>query len=336
MSVRDRHESESAGVVSVIVAAYNCASMIDMALTSVSQQTYSNIELVVVDDCSNDGTFDVAARFDTAVPIRVLRQSANGGPSAARNRAIEAASGRWVAQLDGDDWFARERIDTLVRMALRHDADIVLDDQLVVAHDSLQPVSRRFTDKAVPWRVPRLISAEELIRYDLGSLKPLVSMALLESTGIRYPEDIKYGEDFEFLLKLMLAGARVLVVPSPLYRLRRGNTGSLTTQKQGLYRQLAEVVDRLMVLEDVDAAPEIMAALKARRRYIARLALVDQLADAVRKREWRQIVGAMRSPWRLVCAVVHRMQLYTRKRWFRMCDRETWRGAYELPAPKNG
>ena len=97
--------------VSVIIPAYNSESTITRALQSVTAQTRAPKEIIVVDDASTDNTREIAANFasTSSIPLRVITQSSNGGPSAARNTGWDAASGDYIAFLDADDqWHPRK------------------------------------------------------------------------------------------------------------------------------------------------------------------------------------------------------------------------------------
>lgn len=98
-----RTEPAPSPLITVVVPAYNAAVTLARTLASVQAQTYSHLEILVVDDGSTDATVDVArAAQDTDPRIRVLRQ-ANAGVAAARNTGIHAASGEYVAPIDADD-----------------------------------------------------------------------------------------------------------------------------------------------------------------------------------------------------------------------------------------
>ena len=97
--------------VSVIIPAYNSASTIIRALQSVTTQTLAPLEIIVVDDASIDTTRDLVTTFASSslIPLRVITQSSNGGPSAARNTGWDAAVGDYIAFLDADDqWHPRK------------------------------------------------------------------------------------------------------------------------------------------------------------------------------------------------------------------------------------
>ena len=96
--------------VSVVVPVYNRRELVGRALESVSAQTFTDWELIVVDDASTDGTWEyLRSAWNEAPPVRLLRQRVNSGVSAARNTGIEAARGDWIALLDSDDeWKPRK------------------------------------------------------------------------------------------------------------------------------------------------------------------------------------------------------------------------------------
>jgi glycosyltransferase involved in cell wall biosynthesis len=99
-------------LVSIVMPAYNAAATIVRSIESVLAQTHRALELVIVDDCSTDGTSAVIERFARAdARIRPLRQPHNAGVAAARNAAIAAAYGDYVAFLDSDDWWHPRKLE---------------------------------------------------------------------------------------------------------------------------------------------------------------------------------------------------------------------------------
>lgn len=116
--------------ISVIIPVYNVRQYIDEALNSVVDQTYPNLEIIVVDDGSYDGSeaiCDEYARKDFR--IRVIHQE-NKGLSAARNAGLDIASGEYIAFLDPDDAYHREMLQTMVDIAQKEHSDIVLCNSL--------------------------------------------------------------------------------------------------------------------------------------------------------------------------------------------------------------
>src|SRR5690349_10941528 len=100
--------------VAVVIAAFNAAACIDQALASVAMQSLAPDEVVVCDDCSTDGTADIAAGWSDRLRISVIRAPENGGPAVARDLAIAASSSPLIAVLDADDVMLPDHLATLV------------------------------------------------------------------------------------------------------------------------------------------------------------------------------------------------------------------------------
>jgi succinoglycan biosynthesis protein ExoO len=268
----------------------------------------------VVDDASTDATSDVVRSYEPSGRVRLLVNECNRGPSHSRNRAIEAARGEWVLQLDGDDWMAPDRVERLLAAAQEADVDLVTDDLLVVDDGTSLPVSTRYVDKNIPWTKPTRYALADLLHYDLGSVKPLMRRGFLLQHGLRYPEHLRYGEDFVFLLRAFRAGALCLALPEALYRLRRGNTGSLTTQKEALYRETERVTAQLLADAEVMAQPEVREALASRQRYLRQLASIERLKAARRARGWPGVLALAASEPQLAWPLLQRLPAMLSKR----------------------
>jgi glycosyltransferase involved in cell wall biosynthesis len=122
--------------VSVLMPAYNAAGLVATALESLLAQSWRNIEIVVVDDASTDGTADVADAFAGRDPrVVVLRQERNRGAYPARNAGLAVATGRFVTVHDADDWSHPQKIELQARHALTTGAPIVVSAAVRVLED---------------------------------------------------------------------------------------------------------------------------------------------------------------------------------------------------------
>src|SRR5579872_6487712 len=111
----------AAPLVSIAIATCNGASFLEAAIASALRQDLSDLEVIVVDDASDDGSVDIAARLARADPrVRVARLARRGGPGRARNHALDLAQGRWLAILDCDDLMHPERLGRLLASAADH------------------------------------------------------------------------------------------------------------------------------------------------------------------------------------------------------------------------
>lgn len=117
--------SASSPLISIIVPVYNTRNYIHQCFESLRQQTLSNLEVIFVDDCSTDGSYEECLRVcATDNRFRVLRQPMNAGVGDARQRGIDAANGEWIGFADSDDTAEPELFATLYRIAEQTEADI--------------------------------------------------------------------------------------------------------------------------------------------------------------------------------------------------------------------
>ncbi len=207
----------SANSVAIIIAAYNAADTIARAVGSALVQREVT-EVCVVDDASGDDTVARArACDDGSGRLTVLRQASNGGPSAARERAISATKSAWIGILDADDFLTPGRVGRLLAFADR--ADFIADEIIRIpaeAPDRREITRWRASDE--DWRV---IDFETFIhgnlgrggthRLDYGFAKPLMRRAFLDAHAIAYRRDMRLGEDYELYARALAHGARFLI-----------------------------------------------------------------------------------------------------------------------------
>jgi glycosyltransferase involved in cell wall biosynthesis len=208
--------------VSVVMPAWNAARTIGAAMASVLSQSLPDLELVICDDASSDATVRVAESIADG-RVRVLRQERNGGPGAARDRAIDVARGQWIAVIDADDAWLPDRLERLLAAA-GGDECMVFDD-LMVCHDA--PGSAM-----VPWRrlhgtrafggsgaQARDVAVADYVRSERLLIKPLIPSRRIRDGGLRHSAR-RFGEDAEYFLGLAVGGLQLRYLPEPLYRYR--------------------------------------------------------------------------------------------------------------------
>ena len=196
-------------LVSVIIPVFNTKSTLKRAVRSVCRQTYSNLELILIDDGSTDGSCelcDVLATKDSR--IRTIHQPTNQGVEEARYRAIQETQGKYVMFCDSDDWMIKDIVEKCVEIAEREEVDAVHFQQY------------RVFDNLGLWKQKRThrTTEEKLLQQDImtyiypsyfGRSGDYVSLSsycfrksLLEKSDIR-PLGQKIGEDLKFMLRVM-------------------------------------------------------------------------------------------------------------------------------------
>ena len=254
--------------ISVIIPTFNVQAYIGQALQSVFDQTVANLEIIITDDASTDNTVPIIKSFkDPRIHLTISQR--NSGPSYSRNLAIQKAQGEWIALLDGDDWWERNRLERMLEVAEACRADLVADDVHNYKEGVNSPWSNTYLGKKNYPFHDSFISAVEMINYDLGPLKPIVRTDFLLQKGLHYNEEITYGEDFVLLLECLLAGAKMVVFPEPLY-IRRAWANSLTAQglrsTESLIHLTQDLITKIMAQKSsqINQNSEVIQALESR------------------------------------------------------------------------
>lgn len=180
-------------MVSIVITAYNVEEWIQKCIASACLQTYRDIEIIVVEDCSTDGTRKVLENF-TDKRVRILYNTHNMGAGASRRRGIEAAQGEYIMLLDGDDWIDDDFIETLHCRAVEEDADIVSGGITIVHGNGLQEKTSygnhtiEGKEKLDVFRNERIVfMSNKLIRRRLHSEVPYCTRRFIEDTPVMIP-----------------------------------------------------------------------------------------------------------------------------------------------------
>jgi glycosyltransferase EpsE len=124
--------SNTKSFVSVIMSSYNSINTIEEAIESIINQTYKNLELLIMDDCSEDGSFEKIDYYKNKFEnIRVFRNKKNLGLTKSLNLLIENSSGEYIARQDADDLSFKKRIEEQVKEMNKHDLDFCTTRALV-------------------------------------------------------------------------------------------------------------------------------------------------------------------------------------------------------------
>lgn len=207
--------------VSIIIPVYNLERYIGKTLKSVLGQTYTNLEVIVIDDHSSDNTLSVIHRFSDK-RLRVIKQEKNMGVSKARNVGISSAIGEYIQFVDGDDLLENNAIEKLIRIAISNKSDIVCFNLKVISdgenHLSLR--EKRYSKQNTEQQIVNNQGALKLLFLDKIKHTPptyLFKRKLWCDSNIQFPTDRQYGEDFATIYKVLDVADTVVVIPDRLY-----------------------------------------------------------------------------------------------------------------------
>lgn len=237
-------------LISVIVPVYNIMDCLERCVKSICAQTWENLEILLVDDGSTDGTgalCDQLAKKDGR--IRVFHKE-NGGSSSARNLGIREAKGEWLGFVDSDDWIEPQMYERLLGAALLSGASIAQ-----ASRDEIDEEGTRRPDVCAPPKEELTRSAEEFLRTlllhegDCSFCTKLVKRELF--AGRAFPEG-KLNEDFYLLVELLGMGAAVRIVPEQLYHVfYRMGSNTRRKDKREFSRVFVDIVDNADFIEEL-------------------------------------------------------------------------------------
>ena len=217
-------------LVSVIVPAYNTKAYIGRAIESLLSQSYRNIEILVIDDGSSDGTGEEAekyAKIDNR--IKVISKE-NGGVSRARNTGIEQAEGEFVAFLDSDDEMESYGLEKLVEAIVRSEADLVNCnysrwDESGTRLEDYDLITGEIPVASMEERLDFV--ARELLPYRVGYevWDKLYRAYIIKKCGITFDPGCSVGEDLAFNLKYITKTSKIACIPDRCikYTIRQGS-----------------------------------------------------------------------------------------------------------------
>lgn len=241
-------------LISVIMPCFNAAAYLQEAVRSALGQSHGNVELVVVDDGSTDGSGAVLTRLAAAHPRRLrLLHTSHLGPYPARNHGLRHARGEYIAFLDADDWWHPEALDKLWKALVEHDAD--------VAYCGWQNVGEGME---VPPYVPPAYEEEDTVAHFMRTCPWPIHAALIKrDIALKvggFSERRFASMDYDFWLRTLAVTRRIKRVPEVLAFYRWHNLGQVSAVK---WRQ---ALDALVAQQDfVRNNPGLVAHLPAER-----------------------------------------------------------------------
>ena len=217
--------------ISVIIPIYNVEKYLVRCLDSVFNQSYKNIEVLLIDDASTDGSSKIAIDYCNRHSdiFKYIKKEKNEGLAAARNTGIELSTGDWLSFIDSDDWVSLDFLESLLCTAIKHESNIVVcdyyyawDEGKLIKQKSLEMVNNDSSHK------------EKVALIRNHSVTKLFRKSFILSTGLRFPQDIKRGEDMALIVPLLTLTDRISICDKPLYYYQRENSISNSNKKINL------------------------------------------------------------------------------------------------------
>lgn len=218
-------------LVSILVPIYNVEKYIERCARSIFEQTYPNLDIVFVDDCTPDDSIKILEKIVTCYPSRngqvhIIHHEQNRGISSTRNTLVETSSGEFVMHVDSDDWLETNAVELLVRQQKETGADIVTGN--AYAH---------YCDKVVVhanggWDDTRETMLAGVLQFRLSPTlwRRIIRKSLYTENNIQVPDNVISGEDYCVFPLLVYYSKKVSGISEIVYHYEKRNTKATTSR----------------------------------------------------------------------------------------------------------
>lgn len=293
--------------VSVVVPIYNSEEYLYKCIESILNQTYRDLELILIDDGSMDKSADICREYESKDDRIRFFQQKNSGASEARNLGLKYINGNYLMFVDADDHIELNMIEKLVQKAESENADFVMCGMVVdlyhktgIKKSSIyyEPVQRVITGNSnIPDKIIDLVEDERIS----GPYCKLIRSKIIKDNNLMMPPHISLQEDLYFNLKVMEKINKMCVIPDALYHYNQGLEESVTTRYyNSKYEMTNEVHDLLMSYyknrsQDRDILGRVMY-IYIKNTYAAFINLFHPDCKLVYKEKLKYIKGILNSP----------------------------------------
>lgn len=209
------------GLVSIIMPSYNTGEYVEETIESVLKQTYTNWELLFVDDFSTDDTISKMEKYREDARIRIIKGEKNSGAAVCRNKALREAKGKWIAFLDSDDLWMPDKLSKQI--------EFMEKNEYVFSYTNYEEIDTTGKRNGIILTGPKRISRIGMFNYCWPGC--LTVMYDAENIGLIQIKDIKKNNDYAMWLKVCKK-ADCYLLNETLAQYRKGRQGSISTQKK--------------------------------------------------------------------------------------------------------
>lgn len=226
--MKTSNKTMSNPLVSIIIPVYGVEKYIARCAKSVLEQTYDNIEIIFVNDCTKDKSIEALQETIKQYPkrtdaVRIVNHAHNQGLAAARNTGVAAAKGEWLMHVDSDDYIETNTVEECIKKANEDNADYVVFGMM-----------QEFKNKTHEMMPPHVSSKDEymklIIRKDVPSRVwgGLIKASLYKDNNIRAIPGVNFAEDYSVSPRLYYYAKKISFLYKPLYHYIRYNEESYT------------------------------------------------------------------------------------------------------------
>ncbi len=215
--------------VSIIIPIYNAEKYLNECLESIVNQTYKNIEVILIDDGSIDKSPYICEKYSQAYDNVFAYHITNGGVSRARNYGIDKSTGDFIVFIDSDDYIDKSMIEKLINSLIISKADIVICGYSYLYTNRLIKVLLENKIYNQDEAIKELYKDNSIQGY---SVNKIYKKNIIENNKIRFNTDIKISEDMLFVFEYLLYSNKIYTIPDSLYyyRMRKSSASNFKNE----------------------------------------------------------------------------------------------------------
>lgn len=293
-------QADAKPLISVIVPVYNTKAYLSRCVESIRAQSYRNLEILLVDDGSTDGSGEVCDEYVSKDDRIVVYHKENGGSSSARNLGLAKANGEFIGFVDSDDYIEPDMYALLREGIRKYDASVAQ-----VGRDEVEETGDRLPDICVPPVQDIVIGHREFLRElllhkgDCSFCTKLFRRDVL--AGRQFPVGA-LNEDFHFLVEILPEIGAVVSLPKQAYHVfYRSNSNSRRTDREQLSRVFEDNIRNAdMVLARIEKSDKELHTIAVRFGIFQRLDYMLHVPISRMTKEnafYREVVKQLRADW---------------------------------------
>ena len=215
-------------LVSIVIPVYNSEKYISRCLDSITNQTYDNLEIILINDGSTDNSIEICLDYKEKDKRIIVVNKSNGGVSSTRNQGIDCATGKYIQFVDSDDYINLDMTENLVYAIEKYDVDLVLC--------GVNHISSNTNDSDLYRNVGDFLlkdflsnSLDSISSTSMGAVwNKLYKLSKIKDNKIRFEEDINYSEDCIFNYDYFKKSTSIYVLKDKLYNYDQSDLNALT------------------------------------------------------------------------------------------------------------
>lgn len=311
-------------LISIVIPIYNAEKYLEECLNSIKNQTYKNIEVIMVNDGSKDDSETICKRFSEDDARFRYFTKANGGVSSARNLGLDNVKGDYITFIDADDWIDEKHLELLITTVKKNHSDIVISSYKKFNNIDV------FYLRAYTIQEKYLLNFERMNRDDFLTIFPKLMRANVCFNNavsklfrkdlvknLRFDTSIKYGEDLDFYFRLYLNVDSISYADEPtyVYRMHGDSTTSNFNQEHAeqelsIFKQMYEKIQEIG-LPSIHYFNKLKKLLELRMDFLENKVLLNEYLDFLKNSE-----GTVTYPNTLISVVI---PVYNVSPYLRLC-----------------